>query len=62
MELQLKKITTIYGSHIDHICTNAPIQQCMSRVVEAYCIDHKPICFAFKLLDYVPQYHHIGKK
>ncbi len=36
MELQFKEITTIYGSHIDHIWTNAPIQQCMSRVVEAY--------------------------
>ncbi len=36
MELQLKIITTIYGSHIDHIWTNAHTQQCMSRVVEAY--------------------------
>jgi hypothetical protein len=26
MELQFKKITTIYGSHIDHIWTNAPTQ------------------------------------
>jgi hypothetical protein len=38
MELQFKKITTIYGSHIDHIWTNAPTQWCMSRVVEAYWI------------------------
>jgi hypothetical protein len=60
MELQLKKITTIYGSHIDHIWTNAPTQQCMLRVVEVYWTDHKPIYFAFKFLDYVPQYHHIG--
>jgi hypothetical protein len=36
MEFQFKEITTIYGSHIDHIWTNAPVQQCMSRVVEAY--------------------------
>jgi hypothetical protein len=36
MELHLKKITTIYGSHIDQIWTNAPTQQCMSKVVEAY--------------------------
>ncbi len=50
MELQFKGITTIYGSHIDHIWINAPTQQCMSRVVEAYWIDHKPIYFAFKLL------------
>jgi hypothetical protein len=58
-----KKITTIYGSHIDHIRTNAPSQQYMFGVVEAYWIDHnKPIYFAFKFLDYVPQYHHIGKK
>jgi len=30
MELQFKEITTFYGSHIDHIWTNAPTQQCMS--------------------------------
>jgi hypothetical protein len=36
MEFQLKKITTIYESHIDHIWTNAPTQQCMLGVVEAY--------------------------
>jgi endonuclease/exonuclease/phosphatase (EEP) superfamily protein YafD len=53
MELQFKKITTIYGFHIDHIWTNAPTQQCTLRVVEAYGIDHKPIYIAFKLLDYV---------
>ncbi len=40
MELQFLKITTIYGSHINHIWTNAPTQQCF---VEAYWIDHKPI-------------------
>jgi len=33
MELQFLKITTIYGSHINHIWTNAPTQQCF---VEAY--------------------------
>jgi exonuclease III len=59
MEFQFKEVTTIYGSHIDHIWTNAPTQQCMLGVVEAYWSDHKPIYFAFKLLDYVPQYHHI---
>jgi hypothetical protein len=62
MELPFKEITTIYGSHIDHIWTNAPTQQYMFGVVEAYWIDHKPIYFAFKFLDYVPQYHHIGLK
>jgi hypothetical protein len=39
MELQFLKNTTIYGSHIDDIWTNAPTQQCMSRV-ETYWIDH----------------------
>jgi hypothetical protein len=29
----------------------------MLEVVEAYWTDHKPIYFAFKSLDYVPQYH-----
>ncbi len=54
MELQFKEIMTIYGSHIDHIWTNAPTQQCMLGVVEAYGIDHKPIYFEFKLLDLHP--------
>jgi len=62
MEFQFKEITTFYGFHIDHIWTNVPIQQCMSRFVEAYWIDHKPVYFAFKLPYYIPQYHHIGKK
>jgi hypothetical protein len=62
MELQFKEITTIYGSHIDHIWTNAPTQQCMFGVVKAYWIDHKPTYIASKFLDYVSQYHHIGKK
>jgi hypothetical protein len=53
IELQFKEITTIYGSHIDHIWTNAPIQQCMSKVIEVYWIGNKPIYFAFKFLDYV---------
>jgi hypothetical protein len=40
MELQFKENTTIYGSYIDHIWTNAFTQQCMSRVVETYWTDH----------------------
>ncbi len=43
MELQFKEITTIYGTHIDHIRTNALTQQCMLRIIEAYWVDHKPI-------------------
>jgi len=62
MELQFKEITTIYGSHIDRIWTNAATQQCMSRIVEAYWTDHKPIYFAFKLPNCIPQYCHIGLK
>jgi hypothetical protein len=58
MKFQFKKIITIYESHIDHIWRNAPTQQCMSRVVETYWTDHKPIYFAFKLTNYIPQYHH----
>ncbi len=29
-------------------------QKCMSKVVEAHWIDHKPMCFAFKLPYYLP--------
>jgi hypothetical protein len=38
MELREKQITTTYHSPIDHVSTNAPIQQCMSRVVKVYWI------------------------
>jgi hypothetical protein len=38
MELWEKEITTIYRSHIDHVSTNAPIQQYMSKVVKTYWI------------------------
>ncbi len=62
MELQFKEITTIYGSHIDHNGQIHPLNNTCLEFVEAYWIDHKPIYFAFKFLDYVPQYHHIGKK
>jgi hypothetical protein len=62
IKLQLKKIITIYGSHIDHMWTNASIQQCISRIVEAYWTNHKSIYFAFKLPNYISQYHHIDEK
>jgi hypothetical protein len=48
MELQFLKNTTIYGSHINHIWTNPPTQECMSKVIEAYWIDHKPIYFCIQ--------------
>ncbi len=44
---------TIYDTHIDHIWTNAPTQQCMLGVVQTYWTNHKPIYFAFKLPNYV---------
>jgi len=62
MKVQLEKITTIYESHIDHIWTNTLIQQCMLEIVEAYWTHRKPIYFAFKLFNYISQYHHISKQ
>jgi hypothetical protein len=59
MKLQFKKITTIYGSHIDHIWTNTLIQQCMSKIVKLIGFTIKPIYLALKLLDYISQYHHV---
>ncbi len=53
------KATIIYNCQLDHIWTNAPNQQFIVRVVEAYWIDHKPIYFAFKLCNYASHYHHI---
>jgi hypothetical protein len=52
----LKKHTTINDTQIDHICTNAPIEQCHYRTTQTYCINHIPIYFSFKLPNYVPQF------
>ena len=60
MYLQFQESTTIYDSQIDHVWTNAPTQQCISGVLEAYWTDHKPMYFAFKLPNYVPQYRHVN--
>jgi hypothetical protein len=48
--------TTINDTQIDHNWTNAPIQQYHYRLAQAYWTYHKPIYFAFKLFDYVPQF------
>jgi hypothetical protein len=48
--------TTINDTQIDHIWTNAPIQQCHFGTTQAYWTDHKPIYIAFKLPNYVPQF------
>jgi hypothetical protein len=45
--LQFTKAITIYNSQL------ATYQQCFAKVVEAYWINHKPICFVFK----PPQLH-----
>jgi hypothetical protein len=48
--------TTINDTQINHMWTNAPIQQCHSRTTQAYWTNHKPIYFALKLPNYVPQF------
>ena len=60
MYLQSQESTTIYDSQIDHVWTNAPTQQCIYGVLEAYWTNHKPIYFTFKLPNYVPQYCHVN--
>jgi hypothetical protein len=60
IELQFKETTTLYNTHIDHIWTNATIEQCMLWIIETYYTNHRPINFAFKLQNYVSQYHHIS--
>ncbi len=54
MKLQFQENTTIYGSQLYHIWSNNPSEQCVSGTTKAFWIDHKPIHFAFKLLDHVP--------
>jgi hypothetical protein len=57
MKLQFQESTTIYGSQLDHIWLNNPSKQCVSGTTKAFWIDHKPIHFALKLPDHVPQFH-----
>jgi hypothetical protein len=56
LKLTFIKNNTINDTQIDHIWTNALIQQCHFGTTQAYWIDHKPIYFVFKLLDYVPKF------
>jgi hypothetical protein len=50
------EITTIYNTQLDYIWTNVLTQQCDFESIEAYCIHHKPIYFAFKLPNYVAKF------
>jgi hypothetical protein len=54
MTLQFQESTTIYGSQLNHIWSNNPSKQCVLRMIEVFWTNHKPIHFAFKLLDHVP--------
>jgi hypothetical protein len=47
--------TTINDTQIDHIWTNVVIQH-HYILTQAYWKNHEPIYFAFKLLNYVPQF------
>ncbi len=56
LKLIFSKSTTINNTQIDHIWTNAPTQQCHSKVTQTYWIDHKLVYFTFKLSYYIPQF------
>jgi hypothetical protein len=47
---------TINDTQIDHIWTNAPIQQYHFGLAQACWTFYKPIYSALKLFDYVPQF------
>jgi hypothetical protein len=57
MKFQFQESITIYGSQLDHIWSNNPSEQCLSRTTKAFWTNHKPIHFAFKLLEHVPRFH-----
>jgi hypothetical protein len=57
LKLTFIESTIINDTQINHIWRNASIQQCHSGTTQTYWIDHKPIYFAFKLLDYVLQHN-----
>jgi hypothetical protein len=48
--------TTLNNTQINHIWTNAPTQQCHTRSIQVYWIDHNLIYFAFKLLNHISQF------
>jgi hypothetical protein len=53
MKFQFQQSTTIYGSQLNHIWSNGPCAQNISRTTKAFWTDHKPIDFAFKLPNHV---------
>ncbi len=57
MKLQFQESTTIYGSQLNHIWSNNPSEQCVLGMIMTFLTNYKPIHFAFKLLDHVPQFH-----
>jgi hypothetical protein len=48
------KITHVCNKQIDHVWTNAPIEQCYSKSTYVYWTYRKPIYFTFKLSNHVP--------
>jgi hypothetical protein len=48
--------TIINDTQIDHIWTNAPIQQHRFGLAQTYWTYRKPIYFAFKLFDYIARF------
>jgi hypothetical protein len=56
MILQFQQSTTIYGSQLDHVWRSAINYQCLSGTTKAYWSYHKPIYFAYKLLDHVTNF------
>jgi hypothetical protein len=49
LKLIFFKNTTINDTQINHIWTNAPIQQCHYGMTQAYSINHKPHLFYFQI-------------
>jgi hypothetical protein len=47
--------TTINDTKTNHIWTNVAIQH-LSRSTQVYGTNYKPIYFAFKIFNYVPQF------
>jgi len=50
------KITLVCNTQIDHVWTNAPIEQCYSKSTHVYWTYRKPIYFTFKLSNHVPHF------
>ncbi len=59
MKLEFHENIIIYDSQPEHIWSNTPLKQCISRTTQVFYTNHNPIRFAFKLCNHITQFQQI---